>query len=409
MKFNTKKIKLILAVLGAFFVLNTGISVKAAIFTPNVQSKAAILVNKNTGQVIASKNDQKRYPIASISKLLVIYMVEQQIHQGKLKRTDVVKIPDNILKFSQDSGVANVAMNKQNKYTVDDLEKAALLPSSNSAAMALAEKVSGSQANYYKDAEKLLNSWGIKNVKIYSASGLCNGDMGQLKDKSVSKSAENKLSAREVAIVASKLLAKYPNVLNTTQLTQTGFPSINGGKQQINTTIGLLGHSNYGFKGLKTGTYLKGYNFVGFATLKNQPVITVIFNSRHASPFLSTESMMNQANASTETINNSIKKTKIDNADTKSGEIAIKQKIPTLIFAPNNFKQKDLRINFKQTDDLSAPLKKNDLVGTQTFKFKEKTYNDFIGKQSNIKYVSKNNVDKTWMIVSWYRKLVNLF
>ena len=72
MKFNTKKIKLILAVLGAFFVLNTGISVKAAIFTPNVQSKAAILVNKNTGQVIASKNDQKRYPIASISKLLVI-------------------------------------------------------------------------------------------------------------------------------------------------------------------------------------------------------------------------------------------------------------------------------------------------------------------------------------------------
>lgn len=407
MKFNQKKIIGLITLIVAFLALNLSFSAKAAIFTPNVQSKAAIIINQNTGQVIASKNEQKRYPIASISKLLVIYMVEQQIHDGKLKRTDVVKIPAKILKFSQNPEVANVAMNKQNKYTVADLEKAALLPSSNAAAMALAEKVCGSQANYYRAAEKLLASWGIKDVKIYSASGLTNGDMGALKDKSVSKDAQNQLSAREVAVVAEKLLAKYPNILNTTQMTQASFPSLTGGTEQINTTVRILGHSDFDFRGLKTGTYQQGYNFVGYGKLENQPVITVAFNSRHASPFLSTESMMNQAKAATKTINPAVKTTQVDNADTDGGKVDIKPQKPSLVFVPNDFNQADLKRTFTQTDGLSAPLKKNEVVGTQTFKFKDKTYNDFLENQPQLKYVAKDNVDKTWMFVSWYRKLMN--
>lgn len=409
MKFKKKQIVGLITIFSAFFAINFGFSAKAAIFTPNVQSKSAIIVNQNTGQVIASKNDRQRYPIASISKLLVVYLVEQQIQEGKLKRTDVVKIPANILKFSQNPEVANVAMNKQNKYTVDDLEKAALLPSSNAAAMALAEKVSGSQANYYKAAEKLLASWGIKNVKIYSASGLTNGDMGALKDKSVSKDAQNQLSAREVAIVAEKLLAKYPNILNITQMTQASFPALDGRTQQINTTVRILGHSDFDFRGLKTGTYLNGYNFVGYGKLKNQPVITVAFNSRHASPFLSTESMMNQANATTKTISKVAKTTQVDNADTDGGKVSIKPQKNTLVFVPHDFKMSDLKSSFTQAEALRAPIKQNEFVGTQTFKFKQSAYNDFLEKQPTIKYVAKDNVDKTWMIVSWYRKLVNLF
>lgn len=405
MKFHKRQMVGLVTMIGVFFTLNPGLSTKAAIFTPNLKSRSAIMVNQKTGQVIASKNDQQRYPIASISKLLVIYLTEQQIQQGKLKRTDIVKIPNKILKFSHNSSVANVPMGNKNNYTVDDLEKAALLPSSNAAAMALSEKVSGSQANYYHDAENLLNSWGIKNVKVYSSSGLKNGDMGKLSNKSVRKSAENELSAREVAIVASKLLAKYPNILNTTQMTQASFPSINGGTQQINTTVKILGHSNYGFRGLKTGTAKNGYNFVGYATLKNQPVITVVFNERHVSPFLSTESMMNQADLATKTLNPSVKQTQIENADVPSGEVAIKPKNQTLIFTPTDFAQKDLKSSFNQKDGLSAPLKKNELVGTQKFRFKNQSYNDFIGKQPSINYVTKNDVDKTWMIVTWYRKL----
>ncbi|WP_429970833.1 D-alanyl-D-alanine carboxypeptidase family protein [Fructilactobacillus sp. Tb1] len=395
---------------GTFLVINTGHNANAAIFTPNVQSKAAILVNTKTGQVIASKNDTQRYPIASVSKLIVVYMVEQQIQEGKLKRTDTVQVPRRILHFSQNTSIANIPMQPKAKYTVEDLEKAALLPSSNAAAMALAHKVSGSQSQYYEDAEKLLDSWGIKNVSIYSSSGLRNGDMGEIKSKHVNDNAENELSARELALIATKLVNKYPHVLDITKHPVEHFPNGHGGQQDLVSTDKLLGTSRYHFKGLKTGTSShNGVNFVGYSTLKQQPVVSVVLNAAPGVNFKDTESMMEQADAKTTTIKHNVKSVKVDNADTDGGEIAIKPQTPTAMFASKRLKANDLKSKFNEADDLSAPLKKNEFVGNQTLNFKDHRYNDFIEKQPKIKYVSKANVEKTWMIVSMYRKFIGLF
>jgi D-alanyl-D-alanine carboxypeptidase (penicillin-binding protein 5/6) len=276
-------------------------SISAALVTPTTIGQGQLVADLATGQVIAKKNDQQRLPIASISKLLVVYMVEEAIQEGRLKEDTLVTVIPNIVTFSHNNGVANVPLSTQQRYTIHDLLNMALLPSSNSAAMTLASVVSGNQKKYYQQAEQLLASLGIKKAEIVSASGLRDGDLDAFNDPKVSDNTENMLSAREVAIIASRLITKYPSVLKITNQLVASVPGSNGTTMLIKNTDTILGGPKYHFEGLKTGTTpYDGGNFVGVATVQGRKVLTVLLNtglgSATQSKFTGTEQMLDQVN-----------------------------------------------------------------------------------------------------------------
>lgn len=398
-----KLIKQGFIVLIAFLVLNQTATnaAQAALFQPQVSAAAAILVDQQTGQVVAQKNSRQRLPIASISKLLVIYLIEQKIACQQLKPQQTVTITPKIAALSQDHSVANVSLSTQQKYTIRQLETAALLPSSNSAAMALAQVLAGSQEKFCRQAEQLLQRWGISRTHWYTASGLRGAtSVPARKGKFIQ---ENCLSAREVAIVAQHLLQDYPKILHITQQTQAAFPQPNGHFGVIHNTNSLLQTSAYHFQGLKTGTTaVDGQNFVGVTRLKGRPVITVVLNAPAEQQFKATTALLNQATRKTQVVNLRPQQSiYVANAQTTNNRILVRsQKKVTLFFRPNDKSTINSKMHFV-TPVLQAPLAKNKVVSQQTIRLQNPIYNDYLTTTPQIRYQTVYSVKRA----TWYQKL----
>lgn len=388
-------------------------NVSAAVLNPpkNLESKSGIAVDVDTGQIITKKNENERLPIASLSKLIVIYMVEDEIAKGNLNRNQQVQIPSKIIEFSHDSSIANTPLYSNRVYSITDLEKAALLPSSNSAALELAELVSGSQKQFYKDAEKLLGQWHINNTNIYSASGLRDGDLGLFNDSSTPDSMENKLSAREVAIVARKLVAKYPNILNLTQLERATFPSSGENDTTLTNTNKLLGkQSDYNIKGLKTGTSpFDGVNFVGYASIKNRSILTVTLNAPMGYNFVDTLAILNEINSNTR-IDKIKNRTSINiyNAKVKKGNVTLKGRKNVYVYRKVNDPETKLVSKIRtNTDKITKPMDKHTTLATQKLKFANQSQNDYLEKKNSIEYQTTKRIERANFIVSFFRRFMS--
>lgn len=407
MQFNLKKpfLKTILATL--LCVLWKTIPVEGALINASLDSKAGLLMDVSTEQVIASKDSQERLPIASISKIIVIYLTEQAISDGKMTHNTKVPINSKIASFSQNTSVANTPMTQKHKYTVKQLESAALLPSSNAAAMALAQQVAGSQTKYYRIAEELLNKWGIKNVTIYSASGLRDGDLGDFNNSKTDDDAENMLSAREVAIVARKLITRFPQILKITQRSSALFPEPSGTLGTITNSDKLLTQSLYQVQGLKTGTTSRnGANFVGVEILKGRQVISVTLNGFGNCNFTDTEKLLMMTDKNTEVRKiRDHDKVIINNAKNASGKVSVVSD-PIKLFILKNQKPHFYKDSSDKKLDVAAPINHKTSIEKLPLTFKQAGLNDFL-TEKYLKYYPEKDVKKANFIVRIYRKIAS--
>ncbi|GAF37447.1 D-alanyl-D-alanine carboxypeptidase family protein [Lentilactobacillus farraginis] len=178
------KFKLLLLIVGLFVLpISTQSSAYAATVQtsqPAIYAKSAIAVDADTGQILYEKNAHQPLAIASISKLMTVYIVHQQIQKGQLAWNDRVKISPAVAKLSTESGLTNVPLKAGHAYKVRDLVKAALVVSANAAAIALGQKVSGSSQRFAKKMAQTAKQLGIKDAEFYNAAGLTNKLTGTL-------------------------------------------------------------------------------------------------------------------------------------------------------------------------------------------------------------------------------------
>ena len=128
---------------GILLVTGIATSASAATVTPKVDAQSAVVADVQTGQVLADKNGNERMPIASISKLLTVYLVEQAIKEGRLSMQSQIKVPASIVAISNEPALANVPLSTERAYTIQELMEMALIKSANAAALALGYAVSG--------------------------------------------------------------------------------------------------------------------------------------------------------------------------------------------------------------------------------------------------------------------------
>ena len=141
---------------------------------------------------------------------------------------------------------------KLGNYTVEQLLEATMVSSANSAAIALAEKIAGSEKDFVDKMRAKLLEWGIQDATIVNTTGLNNETLGDNIYPGSKKDDENKLSAYDVAIVARNLIRDYPQVLEITKKPTSTF----AGLEIHSTNYMLEGMPAYrgGIDGLKTGT-----------------------------------------------------------------------------------------------------------------------------------------------------------
>ncbi|MFE6137193.1 D-alanyl-D-alanine carboxypeptidase family protein [Bacillus sp. NPDC057893] len=266
----------------------TGLSEKVVppkYIPPEIDAKAAIIIDASNGEVIYQNNENEAVAPASMSKMMTAYLVLESIHNGKVRWEDPVKIS---AKSAQTEG-AKIPMQVNDTLTVKDLYQALMIESANNSAVALAEYIAKTEKNFVQlmneKAQRLEMS---DKAKFANASGLQEPD-----------GSETKMTAADVAKLAYHLIKDYPEILEVTHLSQSqlAFNNVN-----VTSTNEMLKKNNKalyieGIDGLKTGfTDSAGYCFTGTAKQGDNRIITVVMGTKSKTKrFTETQKLMSYA------------------------------------------------------------------------------------------------------------------
>lgn len=258
----------------------------------NLNVKAAVAIDAKNENVIYAKNANQSLPIASMTKLLTVYLTLKAIKEKKISWDTTVSPTQEIINLSSNPDYVGVPLSLGQKYTVRELYDAALIKSANNAARMLAIAVSGSETNFLNQMRQQANKWKLYNVKLVTVDGLPEKNKNFL---GMTTTIENKMSANDMAIIARKLVTDYPEVLSTTKVAKSDFRNT----LMTNSNKMLSGLSdydpNYPVDGLKTGTTDgAGACFTCTMNKNNKRVITVILGAQNDNErFSETKKLLN--------------------------------------------------------------------------------------------------------------------
>ena len=381
----------------------------------DVAAKHAIAVEATTGKILYEKDANQPVEIASITKLVTVYLVYEALEQGTISLSTPVDISDYPYKLTTNSEASNVPMEARN-YTVEQLLEATMVSSANSAAIALAEKIAGSEKDFVDKMRAKLLEWGIQDATIVNTTGLNNETLGDNIYPGSKKDDENKLSAYDVAIVARNLIRDYPQVLEITKKPTSTF----AGLEIHSTNYMLEGMPAYrgGIDGLKTGTTDKaGASFVGTTVEKGMRIITVVLNAdqQDTNPyarFTATSALLDyiSANFALKTVvqkgeaYNDSKVTVLDGKEDNvtavaKSDISIVQRIgsgttPALQFTP------------KSTSEM-APLEEGKVVGHLTYDDQDLIGQGYLtSEKPSFEMVSEKKVEKAFFLKVWWNQFI---
>ena len=227
-----------------------------------LECRAAVLMEPETGRVLYEKAPDERMPIASITKLMTLLLTFEAIRGGKL----TLDTPVPVSEHAYHMGGSQIWLEPGEQFTLDEMLRAICVSSANDAAVAVAELVGGSEPGFVQMMNARAAELGMVNTTFHNACGL---------------DTEGHLStAHDVAIMSREILNTCPEVLHYTGIwTDT----LRGGATQLVNTNKLLKRYN-GITGLKTGTTSgAGVCISASATRDGLDLIAVVLGSLSSS------------------------------------------------------------------------------------------------------------------------------
>lgn len=224
---------------------------------PATQPKyAAIVVDAKTGEVMYAKRaDSPRYP-ASITKVMTVYLAFEAMASGRLKPDDMIVVSPR----AAAQAPTKLGLRAGETISVDDALKSLATKSANDMAVAIAERLGGSEARFAAMMTLRAQELGMHNTRFVNASGL--PDSRQIS------------TARDIAILSRAVMRDYPQYY---KLFST--PSFTFRGTTMRNHNGLL-FSMAGVDGIKTGyTNASGYNVAVSAVRNNRRLIGVVLGA----------------------------------------------------------------------------------------------------------------------------------
>ncbi len=222
---------------------------------------AACVLEPTTGAVIAGQHMHQPWPLASVTKMMLMLIVAEKLHDGSLKLSDPIATSAKASKI----GGSQVYLREGESFSLDDMMKAIVVHSANDASVAVAEYIAGSTDAFVVMMNQEARRLKLADTQYYSVHGLPPGP-GQSADAS---------SAYDCAMLARELV-KYPNVLRWSAIDTAPFRN---GTFQLRNTNHLVRTFN-GCDGLKTGFYYQaGFNVVATAHRGGLRLIAVVMGS----------------------------------------------------------------------------------------------------------------------------------
>lgn len=221
---------------------------------PNINSRAAIVYERTSGKVLFEKNENEKRKMASTTKIMTAIIVLENSNLN-----DVVTVSAK----AAGTGGSRLGLHKNDKVSVRDLLYGLLLCSGNDAAVALAEYVSGSVAEFAVLMNSKTTLLGLTSTHFVTPHGLDND--------------EHYTTAYELAIITDYALKQkeFCNYVGTKNYTV----SINGNPKNLSNTNELLGNLS-GVYGVKTG-FTNGANRCLVTAVKrdNMDIICIVLGA----------------------------------------------------------------------------------------------------------------------------------
>ncbi|MBD8498470.1 D-alanyl-D-alanine carboxypeptidase family protein [Paenibacillus arenosi] len=235
---------------------------------PNIDAKAAILMEAETGKILYSINENTPLAPASMSKLMTEYIVLEHIYKGNLKWNDTVVINATTV----DSEGVKIDVDIGDHISVKDLFYAMVVSSANNAAVALAEHIAGSEEQFTQLMNEKAKQMQLSpHTHFVNATGLANENH-----------EESRMTALDIAKLSQQLLEKFPDVVAITKLDSYTLEHNGTVLTATNKMLDPYNQAIY-FKsvdGLKTGfTNLAGYSFAGTAKEGDKRLISVVMGT----------------------------------------------------------------------------------------------------------------------------------
>jgi D-alanyl-D-alanine carboxypeptidase len=214
---------------------------------------SAIVVDAKTGKTLyASNADQVRYP-ASVSKVMTLYILFQEMAAGHIKLTD--RMP--VSAWAASASPTKLGLAPGATITVDNAIRAIVTLSANDMARVVAEYVGGSESNFAKRMTATAQSLGMTHTTYVNASGLPDG--------------RQVTTVRDQSILGMAIYEHFPQYYAYFQTA-----SFTYGRRTYGNHDNLLGHN--GIDGIKTGyTGAAGFNLLTAARINDKHIIVVGF------------------------------------------------------------------------------------------------------------------------------------
>ena len=229
---------------------------------PALPAKAWLLMDFDSGQVLASANAEEALPPASLTKMMTSYIVEQALRSGKLKQTDLVTVSENAwCRGTSAESCMYLPLNSQ--ATVIDILRGIIVQSGNDASKAIAEHMAGSEAGFAKLMNAEAQRLGMTNTNFVNPTGL--------------PDPAHKSSARDLAILARAIIQDGGEYYPIYAEREFKYNGIKQGNRNA------LLYTDPTVDGLKTGhTADAGFCLVTSAKRNDMRLISVILNTHSA-------------------------------------------------------------------------------------------------------------------------------
>jgi len=260
---NAKKFSgagLIARLLVGFIVTTGPFTLQAQVAAPSppaINAKGYLLIDFNSGHVLASKNPDERLDPASITKLMTAYAVFRAIKSGQLSLEDEVLVSEKAWRTPGSRMFIEVG----NRVPIELLLPGMIIQSGNDASVALAEHVAGTEASFAEIMNQLAAELGMTNTHYQNSTGL--------------PAEDHYTSAADIATLASALINEFPDYYRWYSQKQFTYNGITQGNRNA-----LLWRDET-VDGMKTGyTESAGYCLVSSAERDGMRLIAVVLGTK---------------------------------------------------------------------------------------------------------------------------------
>lgn len=228
---------------------------------PTLEASSYVLLDYDSGEVLVSVNPDLKVGPASITKVMLTYVVIDEIKKGRIKLTDEAVISEKAWRQGKDSSESRMFLDLGSRVKVEDLLHGVITQSGNDASVALAEHVAGSESAFADLMNQYTTRLGMTNTRFSNAPGMPADD--------------HYSTARDLTILGAALIRDFPDYYAWFALPSFDY---NGIKQYNRNMMLTMDRS---VDGIKTGhTEAAGYCLLSSAKREDRRLVAAVMGTK---------------------------------------------------------------------------------------------------------------------------------